>query len=146
MLTTPRDLPAPGGRQRPIRRLTTSASVFFDKRRLDPSTVTDLSSGSKSLHRNRHPFSQYRAICRFLNHSSPDRLGMLYPPTCVPVCGTEKPQSSLRVSWKYGLLSHSNCFVRHLSVTRSAFHYFSAYYVPSRDIEPPSYLLRHPHW
>ena len=136
MLTTPRDLPAPGRRQTlyVVLRLQQSP-VFLINSRLDLFTVTDLSSGSKSLHRNRHPFSRsYGAIlpssltthlCRF---------------------AVRAPQSSLEVFLgSMGLLASLNCFVQHLSHMRSAFHYFSAY-VSSRGRPEPrlATLLRHP--
>ena len=107
MLTTPRDLPAPGRRQTlyVVLRLQQSP-VFLINSRLDLFTVTDLSSGSKSLHRNRHPFSRsYGAIL-------PSSLTIVLPIALVcsthppvSVCGTGSSELPRGFSWKYGLTS-----------------------------------------
>ncbi len=50
--TTPRDLPAPGSVRPYTSSYDSQQSPVLDKQSLDLFTVTDLSSGSKSLHRN----------------------------------------------------------------------------------------------
>ena len=123
MLTTPRDLPAPGRRQTlyVVLRLQQSP-VFLINSRLDLFTVTDLSSGSKSLHRNRHPFSRsYGAIL-------PSSLTIVLP--IALVCSTHLPVSvlvraptdSLEVFLgSMGSLTSLNCFVQHLSSREAHF-------------------------
>ena len=147
MLTTPRDLPAPGRRQTlyVVLRLQQSP-VFLINSRLDLFTVTGRGSKSVSYHPNRHPFSRsYGAIL-------PSSLTIVLP--IALVCSTHLPVSVLvRAPTDFlevflgsmGSLTSLNCFVQHLSHMRSAFHYFSAY-VSSRGRPEPrlATLLRHP--
>ena len=96
--------------------------VFLINSRLDLFTVTDLSSGSKSLHRNRHPFSRsYGAIL-------PSSLTIVLP--IALVCSTHLPVSvlvraptdSLEVFLgSMGSLTSLNCFVQHLSSREAHF-------------------------
>jgi hypothetical protein len=85
-LTPPRNLPAPGRRHSVYIVLTTShAAVFLVNSRFP--LVSAASSGSRR--EACHPTEALllpklrRYFAEFLNHSSPDRLGILYPPTCV---------------------------------------------------------------
>ena len=53
-------------------------------------------------------------FAEFLNHSSPDRLGILYPPTCVGLGYGCRANSLLGFSWQYGI----NDFVCNDSASR----------------------------
>ena len=44
-----------------------------------------------------------RHFAEFLNHSSPDRLGILYPPTCVGLGYGRHIYSLLGFSWQHGI-------------------------------------------
>ena len=44
-----------------------------------------------------------RHFAEFLNHSSPDRLGILYPPTCVGLGSGRHTNSLLGFSWQHGI-------------------------------------------
>ena len=44
-----------------------------------------------------------RHFAEFLNHSSPDRLGILYPPTCVGLGYGRHTNSLLGFSWQHGI-------------------------------------------
>ena len=44
-----------------------------------------------------------RHFAEFLNHSSPDRLGILYPPTCVGLGYGHRANSLLGFSWQHGI-------------------------------------------
>ena len=149
MLTTPRDLPAPGRRQTlyVVLRLQQSP-VFLINSRLDLFTVTDLSSGSKSLHRNRHPFSRsYGAIL-------PSSLTIVLPialvcstPPPVSVCGTGSSELPRGFSWKYGLTS----FTQLLRPTPQPHEKRISLLLSLRAITgtsrtPPSYPAPSPHW
>ena len=61
------------------------------------------SSGSKSLHPNRVILlpKLRRQFAEFLNHSSPDRLGILYLPTCVGLGYGCRANSLLGFSWQH---------------------------------------------
>ena len=149
MLTTPRDLPAPGRRQTlyVVLRLQQSP-VFLINSRLDLFTVTDLSSGSKSLHRNRHPFSRsYGAIL-------PSSLTIVLPIALVcsthphvSVCGTGSSELPRGFSWKYGLTS----FTQLLRPTPQPHEKRISLLLSLRAITgtsrtPPSYPSPSPHW
>ena len=149
MLTTPRDLPAPGRRQTlyVVLRLQQSP-VFLINSRLDLFTVTDLSSGSKSLHRNRHPFSRsYGAIL-------PSSLTIVLPIALVcsthqpvSVCGTGSSELPRGFSWKYGLTS----FTQLLRPTPQPHEKRISLLLSLRAITgtsrtPPSYPAPSPHW
>ena len=149
MLTTPRDLPAPGRRQTlyVVLRLQQSP-VFLINSRLDLFTVTDLSSGSKSLHRNRHPFSRsYGAIL-------PSSLTIVLPIALVcsthppvSVCGTGSSELPRGFSWKYGLTS----FTQLLRPTPQPHKKRISLLLSLRAITgtsrtPPSYPAPSPHW
>ena len=86
MLTTPRDLPAPGRRQTlyVVLRLQQSP-VFLINSRLDLFTVAATSSGGKPLHRRRHPFS------RSCGAVLPSSLTIVLP--IALVCSTHPPVS-----------------------------------------------------
>ncbi len=85
-LTHPRDLPAPGRRQTLYIALRLNAeSCVFGKQSLGP-----IHCGSPGLRwqapspRRAPLLPKLRGdFAEFLNHGLPDRLGMLYPPTCV---------------------------------------------------------------
>ena len=69
-----------------MRRLTAWQSpVFLVNSRLDLFAVAGIRSGGKPLHGAPAPLlPKLRGdFAEFLCHSSPDRLGMFYPPTCV---------------------------------------------------------------
>ena len=149
MLTTPHDLPAPGRRQTlyVVLRLQQSP-VFLINSRLDLFTVTDLSSGSKSLHRNRHPFSRsYGAIL-------PSSLTIVLPIALVcsthppvSVCGTGSSELPRGFSWKYGLTS----FTQLLRPTPQPHEKRISLLLSLRAITgasrtPPSYPSPSPHW
>ena len=111
-LTAPRDLPAPGRRQTlyVVLRLQQSP-VFLINSRLDLFTVTDLSSGSKSLHRNRHPFS------RSCGAVLPSSLTIVLPIALVcsthppvSVCGTGSSRLPRGFSRKHGLTHFARSF------------------------------------
>ncbi len=98
MLTTPRDLSGTGqvSDSYVVLRLQQSP-VFLINSRLDLFTVPILARGVI-------PSSKPAPLLleEFLNYSSPDRLGMLYPPTCVGLrYGLRAPFRGL----KYGLTS-----------------------------------------
>ncbi len=85
-MTTPRDLPAPGRRQTLCVALRLEQSpVFLINSRLDLFAVAGPRSGGKPLHATPAPLlpKLRGSFAEFLNHGSPDRLGMFYPPTCV---------------------------------------------------------------
>ena len=149
MLTTPRDLPAPGRRQTlyVVLRLQQSP-VFLINSRLDLFTVTDLSSGSKSLHRNRHPFSRsYGAIL-------PSSLTIVLPIALVcsthppvSVCGTGSSELPRGFSWKYGLTSFTQLLRRHLSHHEKRISLLlSLRAITGTSRTPPSYPAPSPHW
>jgi hypothetical protein len=79
--------------------------VFLVNSRYPLVCATHSSSGSKSLHPNwvillpklRMQFAE------FLNHSSPDRLGILYLPTCVGLGYGCRANSLLGFSWQCGI-------------------------------------------
>ncbi len=120
--------------------------MFLINSRLDLFTVTGRGSKSVSYHPNRHPFFRsYGAIL-------PSSLTIVLP--IALVCSTHlpvsvlvrAPTSSLEVFLgSMGSLASLSCFVRHLSLIRSAFYYFLAYVSSRGRPEPrPATLLRHP--
>ena len=149
MLTTPRDLPAPGRRQTlyVVLRLQQSP-VFLRNSRLDLFTVTDLSSGSKSLHRNRHPFSRSYGVIL------PSSLTIVLPIALVcsthppvSVCVTGSSELPRGFSWKYGLTS----FTQLLRPTPQPHEKRISLLLSLRAITgtsrtPPSYPAPSPHW
>ena len=101
-----------------MRRLTTSAeSCVFDKQSLGP------------LHCGRHQLGGQApppaaapllpklrgSFAEFLNHSSPDRLGMFYPPTCVGLRYGPRAASLGVFLGSMGSLTSPSRFVSHLS-------------------------------
>ncbi len=48
-------------------------------------------------------------FAEFLNHSSPDRLGILYPPTCVGLGYGLRASSLLGFSWQHGISDFACC-------------------------------------
>ena len=50
-----------------------------------------------------------RQFAEFLNHSSPDRLGILYPPTCVGLGYGHRINSLLGFSWQHGISDFACC-------------------------------------
>ena len=48
-------------------------------------------------------------FAEFLNHSSPDRLGILYPPTCVGLGYGHRVNSLLGFSWQHGISDFDLC-------------------------------------
>lgn len=86
MLTTPRDLPAPGRRQTlyVVLRLQQSP-VFLINSRLDLFTVTTKSSKSKSYHLRWHPLSRSYGVIL------PSSLTIVLP--IALVCSTHPPVS-----------------------------------------------------
>ena len=83
-------------------------------------------------------------FAEFLNHSSPDRLGMLYPPTCVGF-GTGSNRLPRGFSWKYGLTHFTQLLRPTPQLMRSAFYNFSTYVLSRGRPEPRrATLLRHP--
>ena len=59
-----------------------------------------------------------RQFAEFLNHSSPARLGILYPPTCVGMGYGHRDSSLLGFSWQHGISDFAVCrSASRLSVT-----------------------------
>ena len=59
-----------------------------------------------------------RQFAEFLNHSSPARLGILYPPTCVGMGYGHRVSSLLGFSWQHGISDFAVCrSASRLSVT-----------------------------
>ena len=48
-------------------------------------------------------------FAEFLNHSSPDRLGILYPTTCVGLGYGHRVNSLLGFSWQHGISDFDYC-------------------------------------
>ena len=81
----------------------------------------------------------------FLNHGSPDRLGMLYPPTCVGF-GTGTIKICLEVFLgSMGLPTSLRASSNVSGIEISGFAYLSPYTLSRGRPEPrPATLLRHP--
>ena len=149
MLTTPRDLPAPGRRQTlyVVLRLQQSP-VFLINSRLDLFTVAATSSGGKPLHRRRHPFS------RSCGAVLPSSLTIVLPIALVcsthppvSVCGTGSSELPRGFSWKYGLTS----FTQLLRPTPQPYEkrislLLSLRVITGTSRTPPSYPSPSPHW
>jgi hypothetical protein len=77
--------------------------VFLVNSRYPLVCATLSSSGSKSLHPSRVILlpKLRMQFAEFLNHSSPDRLGILYPPTCVGLGYGCRANSLLGFSWQH---------------------------------------------
>ena len=148
VLTTPRDLPAPGRRQTlyvAVRLL--QSPVFLINSRLGRFTAAPQRFKSKSWHARGRPFSRsYGTIL-------PSSLTMVLPIALVcsthppvSVCGTGSNKTPIEVFLgSMGLLASLIRFVRYLSPVERAFDYAPAY-VASRGRPEPrrATLLRHP--
>ena len=130
-----------------MRRLTTSAeSCVFDKQSLGPIYCDRPRLKERVLSPKPAPLlPKLRGnFAEFLNHSSPDRLGMLYPPTCVGF-GTGSNRLPRGFSWKYGLTHFTQLLRPTPQLMRSAFYNFSTYVLSRGRPEPRrATLLRHP--
>ena len=86
-----------------------------------------------------------RSHCaEFLNHGSPDRLGILYPPTCVGF-GTGAEGLLRGFSRKHGITGFARSFVSRLGRLARGFACAPPYMLSRGRPEPrPAALLRHP--
>ena len=104
-MTAPRDLPAPGRRQTLCVALRLEQSpVFLINSRLDLFAVAGPGSGSKFLHRARHPFSRSYGAVLPSSLTMVDPIALVcstHPP--VSVCGTGSSRIPRGFSWKHGL-------------------------------------------
>ena len=85
--------------------------MFLVNSRFPLVCATPSSSGREVLHPNGVLLlpKLRRHFAEFLNHSSPDRLGILYPPTCVGLGYGHRVNSLLGFSWQHGISDFACC-------------------------------------
>ena len=86
-----------------------------------------------------------RQFAEFLNHSSPARLGILYPPTCVGMGYGHHVSSLLGFSWQHGIDDFAVCrSASRLSVPSSNSHRNPPTRLPGDYHRPGSSILLRP--
>ena len=126
--------------------------MFLVNSRFPQFSATSSSSRSKSFHPNEAPLlPKLRGyFAEFLNYSSPDRLGILYPPTCVGLGYGHRVNSLEAFLGSMGLMTSPESARDHVSgYVRSGFAKTSPYSLPPGQptpglIYPPASPLRSP--
>ena len=119
----------------------------FGKQSLPPGLCHPLTLQTYVLHANGVLLlpKLRRHFAEFLNHSSPDRLGILYPPTCVGLGYGRHIYSLLGFSWQYGISDFAQmCSASCLRVCDPNSHRDPPTHLPGDYHRPGSPILLRP--